>query len=56
MAEPEKEFQRCVAELRSLIESGEAEILASNEVIGEAYVAVRHHYGVGKKEARAALS
>ncbi len=56
VAEPEKEFQRCVAELRSLIESGKAEILASNQVIGEAYIAVQNHYGVGKKEARTALS
>ena len=56
VAEPENEFKRCVAGLRNLIESGDVEVLASNQVIGEAYVAVQHHYGVGKKEARIALS
>ena len=30
-------------------------LVASNQVIGEAYIAVQHHYGVTKQEARAAL-
>ena len=52
--EPEAEFLRCVEELRALLEGG-AEIVASNQVIGEAYVAVQHHYRVTKAAARATL-
>ena len=50
------DFARCVETLRALIEEDGAEILASNQVIGETYVAVQHHYGVSKAAARAALS
>ena len=53
--EPQAEFERCVEMLRSLIEDDGAEIVVSNQVIGEAYVAVQHHYGVSKSEARAGL-
>ena len=52
--EPEAEFLRCVEELRALLEGG-AEIVASNQVIGEAYVAIQHHYRVTKAAARATL-
>ena len=52
--EPEAEFLRCVEELRALVEGG-AEVVASNQVIGEAYVAVQHHYRVSKAAARATL-
>jgi len=30
-----------------------AEVFASNQVIGEAYVAVQHHYGLSNADARA---
>lgn len=51
--DPEHEFMRCARELTGLIEEDEgAEVLASNQVIGEAYVAVQHHYGVSKRDAR----
>ena len=53
--EPQVEFERCVEKLRSLIEDDGAEIVVSNQVIGEAYVAVQHHYGVSKTDARAGL-
>ena len=53
--EPQAEFEHCVETLRSLIEDDGAEIVVSNQVIGEAYVAVRHHYGVSKTDARAGL-
>ncbi len=53
--EPQAEFERCVETLRSLIEDAGAEIVVSNQVIGEAYVALQHHYGVSKTEARAGL-
>ena len=53
--EPQAEFERCVETLRSLIEDDGAEIVVSNQVVGEAYVAVQHHYGVSKADARTGL-
>ena len=53
--EPEADFSHCVGRLRALVEDEGAEVLASNQVIGEAYVAVQHHYGVSRDDARAAL-
>ncbi len=48
------EFERCVRELGDLIGSG-GELVASSQVIGEAYVALQHHYEVPKSAARGAL-
>ena len=53
--EPEADFAHCVAKLSALIEDEGAEIFASNQVIGEAYVAVQHHYEVSKADARGGL-
>ncbi len=53
--EPEAEFTRCVGLLHTLVEDEGVEIFASNQVIGEAYIAVQHHYGVSKGDTRAAL-
>jgi predicted nucleic acid-binding protein len=54
--EPAKDFARTVKSLEALLEQKPgADILASNQVIGEAYIAVRHHYGISKADARAAL-
>ena len=53
--EPEEGFEYCVSRLKVLIEGDGAEMFASNQVIGEAYVAVQHHYGVTKADARAGL-
>ena len=53
--EPREEFLDCVAGLIRLVEQEGSEIFASNQVIGEAYVAVQHHYGVSKTDARAGL-
>lgn len=53
--EPREDFLDCVAGLIALVEHEGSEILASNQVIGEAYVAVQHHYRVSKPEARAGL-
>ena len=53
--DPEAGFEHCVRKLTALIERDDAEVFASNQVIGEAYVALQHHYGVSKREARAAL-
>ena len=51
-AEPEPDFQHCVDELRALIEEQVAEIFASNQVIGEAYIVLQHHYGISPADAR----
>jgi len=53
--DPEDGFEHCVRGLTVLIERDAAEVFASNQVIGEAYIAVQHHYGVSKTDARAAL-
>ena len=52
--QPPEEFARCVRELQALYEGG-SEIVASNQVIGEAYVAAQHHYGVTKFDARESI-
>ena len=54
--DPEQDFTRCVGALRALIDRDRAEFVASNQVIGEAYIAVQHHYGLSKADARATLS
>ena len=53
--DPEKDFEYCIGKLSSLVDDQDGEILVSNQVIGEAYVAVQHHYGVTKADARVAL-
>ena len=53
--EPEDEYIRVVERLSTLVRDEGAEIVASNQVIGEAYLVVRRHYGVGKTDARAGL-
>jgi len=54
--DPEDLYAHCVARLTALIESEGAEVFASNQVIGEAYIALQHHYGVTKAEAREGLA
>ena len=53
--EPEADFALCLHKLRSLIDEESTEILASNQVIGEAYIAVQHHYGLSNDDARDGL-
>ncbi len=53
--DPESEFERCVDELRALIENEDAEIFASNQVVGEAYMAIQHHYSISASDARSGL-
>ena len=52
---PAADFEYCVSRLTHLVREGGAEVFASNQVIGEAYVAVQHHDGVSKTDARAGL-
>ena len=54
--DPDEGFKRCVAALTSLVEDEHAEVYASNQVIGEAYIAVQHHYGASKPDARSGLA
>ena len=55
VGEPARDFQQCVEELRVLVEDQGGEIFASNQVIGEAYITIQHHYGVSDADARAVL-
>ena len=52
--EPTETFEYCMDQLGALVEEG-SEIFASNQVIGEAFVAAQHHYGVSIEDARVAL-
>lgn len=52
---PEADFARSVQGLSALVRDEGADVVASNQVIGEAYVAVRHHYGVTRADARTGL-
>ena len=53
--DPAHDFEECVRRLGLLVRDGAAEVFASNQVIGEAYVALQHHYGVSKWDCREAL-
>ena len=53
--DPPDAYAYCVERLQALAASG-AEVFASNQVIGEAFMAVRHHYGVTSADARTELS
>ena len=53
--QPEGEFRRCAEQIRILVDGQGREILASNQVIGEAYIALQHYYEISAPEARAAL-
>lgn len=52
---PEPSFEHSVTTLRALIENEGAEVFASNQVIGEAYVAIQRQCGISKVESRAGL-
>ena len=54
--EPAGDFQQCVESLRALVEDQAGEVFVSNMVIGEAYVAIQHHYGIASADAKAALA
>ena len=53
---PEPEYQKCRRELTRMVDEDNAEIYASNQVIGEADIAVQHHYGVSKSALLAVLT
>ncbi len=53
--EPAQDFDRAVKALTYLVEVDHMALFASHMVIGEAYMALRQHYGVSKPDAKAAL-
>ncbi len=53
--QPERDFEYCVQQLRILVEEQGIGVFASNQVVGEAYIALMHHYGVSDSEARSSL-
>ena len=52
--DPPDIHSHCVEALNELVADG-VDIFASNQVIGEAYMTVQHHYGVSRDEARSGL-
>ena len=53
---PEQEYERCRQELTRMVVEDNGEVFYSNHVIGEAYIALQHHYQISKSTAREALS
>ena len=53
--EPEADYRYCVESLNHLVNEVGVDVFVSNQVIGEAYVAVQHHYRVSEIDARQAL-
>ena len=51
---PADDFTYCVRRLTEL-QDNDTVAVASNQVIGEAYIAVQHHYRLSESEARAGL-
>ena len=52
--QPPETYTYCEEKLTTLVGSG-AQVCASNQVIGEAYVAVQHHYDVSADDAVSGL-
>ena len=53
--EPVQDYDVAARQLTRMVENEGAQLFASNMVIGEAYIALQHHYGVAKPAAKAAL-
>ena len=53
---PATDFEKTVAGLKKLhVDEPATELVVSNQVIGESYVTLQHHYGISKADARAAI-
>lgn len=53
---PEADFRKTALALRKLHEKAPStELVVSNQVIGEAYITLQHHYSITKEDARAAM-
>lgn len=54
--DPDSDYRKTLRAFeKRLAEEPQAEFFVSNQVIGEAYIALQHHYGIGKDDAKAAL-
>ena len=54
--DPAVDYQKTVAAFEKRLEAEpQAEFFVSNQVIGESYIALQHHYGITKGDARSAL-
>lgn len=54
--DPEVEYEKTVERFEMRLEAEpQAEFFVSNQVIGEAYIALQHHYGITKVAAKAAM-
>jgi predicted nucleic acid-binding protein len=54
--DPEADYQNTVLSLeRRMQNEPKTEFFVSNQVIGEAYIALQHHYKITKEESRQAL-
>lgn len=54
--DPDSDYMRTLRAFEKRLEAEPlAEFFVSNEVIGEAYIALQHHYGIAKEDAKAAL-
>jgi predicted nucleic-acid-binding protein len=50
---PDEEYESTLQGLRATVEhSPTARFFVSNQVVGEAYVVLQHHYGLAKSDAR----
>ena len=54
---PESDYNTTVKALQKLqAASAATEFFVSNQVIGEAYITLQHHYQISKKDARSAIA
>ena len=54
--DPDSDYRKTLRAFeKRLAAEPQAEFFVSNQVIGEAYIALQHHYGIAKDTAKAAL-
>ena len=54
--DPDSDYKKTLRAFEKRLEAQpQAEFFVSNQVIGESYIALQHHYGIAKDNARAAL-
>lgn len=54
--DPQRDYEKTLARFEDRLDAEPAtEFFVSNQVIGEAYIALQHHYGVSKAEAKTAM-
>jgi predicted nucleic acid-binding protein len=54
--DPDSDYKKTLRAFEKRLEAEpQAEFFVSNQVIGESYIALQHHYGIAKDNARAAL-